>query len=373
MRPVLAILAAALGCTSAVQPDGGTAGGRPLGDGGPTACDHYYAAQFTRCGGPQLPAAEAARQLARFEQVCQNEAALPGSGVTAATLDACADALDLSPCEFPAGPPQACQFHGTLPGGSPCADGIQCQSGRCGGTQSFSPEGPTGPAVCGTCANVTTVGQPCGQADCPAASACILDNPGGSTYSCKATSDGTQGASCDDLTTYCQPGLYCAAQTATCQPVAAVGAACGDGSRPPGDPGGCAAPYGCEELSMTCVSSPDGGPCLSDFDCAPGLGCIPEGPCANPARFGCSASGQCVPITWAQSGQPCSLAVRCLVGSCFSNESLPMVQAPNGGLLWSTCPAVVADDQPCNARSTCDAFAECFQGACILSDAVSCQ
>src|ERR1017187_3028567 len=59
-------------------------------DGGIEACDHYFEVQYLRCGGPVLPMAETARIRGRFHQVCANEMALPGSGISAASLDACA-------------------------------------------------------------------------------------------------------------------------------------------------------------------------------------------------------------------------------------------------------------------------------------------
>ena len=77
-----------------------------LADAGPasSACDHYYAAQYLRCGGPALPACEVARLRARFVAGCLNEIALPGSGMTPAAVEACAQALDASACELPDGP-----------------------------------------------------------------------------------------------------------------------------------------------------------------------------------------------------------------------------------------------------------------------------
>jgi hypothetical protein len=190
-----------------------------LGDAGLAACDHYYAAQYTRCAGPTLPASENARVLGRFEQVCENEAALTGSGVTAATLEACASALDESPCELPEGPPVACNFQGTLAGGSACTDRIQCQSGECSGTVSYSPEGPTAPFTCGTCEPAAAVGQDCNSSGCPVTAACITADTSAAQpdYACVAVAQGGLGAACDGLSTICRPGFYCAEQTRTCQ------------------------------------------------------------------------------------------------------------------------------------------------------------
>src|SRR5215471_8706647 len=112
-------LAAASGCL------GPTNLSVPPADAGArnAACDHYYAAQYLRCGGPRLPVDEAARIQVRFEE-------------------ACASALDVSPCEFPAGLPQECNFKGSLSGGASCRDGLQCASGLCQGQVEYTPGGP---------------------------------------------------------------------------------------------------------------------------------------------------------------------------------------------------------------------------------------
>jgi hypothetical protein len=70
-------------------------------------CDHYFKARYSRCGGPVLPDGEKERVRLRFQQVCQNQSALPGSGVTRATLEACATAFDSFACDLPIGPPAA--------------------------------------------------------------------------------------------------------------------------------------------------------------------------------------------------------------------------------------------------------------------------
>jgi hypothetical protein len=93
------------------------------------ACDRYYDAELNRCFGPRLPADEDAREKARFEQVCANEVALAGSGVTPAALDACSDALAQSECSGPYGPPRECDIRGTLQAGDACTDNVQCASG----------------------------------------------------------------------------------------------------------------------------------------------------------------------------------------------------------------------------------------------------
>jgi hypothetical protein len=329
-----------------------------------SACDHYYMAKYLSLGGPTLPASENARLLVRFEQVCRHQMTLPGSGVNAASLEACASDLDLSPGGYPA----SCNFYGSLPGDSSCADGIQCPSTHCLGTEiRYDTFGPVVPYTCGTCDPITAaVGQPCNSGRCLAGSECITSDPSAShpTYTCVAITYGGDGATCDDVSARCQPGFSCTAQR--CRQLAAGGAPCGDATA---DGRGCIAPFKCS-ASGACrgSQSQDGGVCSSDSDCAPGLGCIPDGPCCNPPRI-------CAPTTWAGPGEPCSETARCLVGTCDIGNFGHPSQAPDGGLIWSTCPTVIPDGQPCTAAtfySTCDTFAECFEGACILLDSVPC-
>jgi hypothetical protein len=249
----------------------------------------------------------------------------------------------------------------------------------------FTPEGPTGPRTCGTCEAAAAIGEVCGNdnfsAGCHPTGSCLTKDPTATiaTYTCMAITQGDPGAPCDDLAAFCKPGLYCAAQTAKCAQLGAAGALCGDGSRPPGDPGGCLAPLACVGLpgASTCASGGAGAFCLSDYDCNSGLGCEPAGPCASngqPARFGCSQSGQCVSTTWASPGHPCSDTVRCLVGTCdFGGGFFPISQNADGGLLSGNCPVVVADGAPCNVGTTCDTFSECFAGKCELLNSVVCK
>jgi hypothetical protein len=364
-----------------------------VSDAGPAGvvCAHYYAAQYSRCGGPVLPASEEARQQARFVQACLNEIALPGSGMTIAAVEACASALDVSACELPDGPPVACNFSGTLPGGAACNEGRQCMSGQCQGTVFLSPEGPLGPTTCGTCASFAEAGQVCAQghftAGCAAGQTCQIgagmETASMPTYTCVPTIEGDAGTACDeDPSRTCAPGLYCAAQTGQCQPLGDAGARCGQGAMPPGNPGGCQAPLSCVgNPGMTSCSLGDGGAfCLEDYDCSPGLGCV-SGPCAP----SCSASGTCQSVTWAWPGQTCdAYRTRCLVGSCSVESGIgpPLVQYPDGGLVTGTCPTISTDGQPCNSQ--CDAFAECFSstgkagasglmGTCTLLDSIVCQ
>jgi hypothetical protein len=309
-----------------------------------------------------LPPAELARIRARFQQVCSNQIALPGSGIDAASLESCAEALEVSACQLPQGPPSACDFRGALPGGAACTDDVQCASGWCAGTELIAPGGPVDPITCGTCMPVVEVGQTCDAAGCPQNAICLnADTTAAeSTASCVEVVEGDVGAPCDDLSVACQPGLSC--HGGSCTPLVGEGAACWSG--------GCAPPVVCGNESSTCGSGTAGADCVTDVECAPGFGCVPVGPCGSTARIGCSASGQCTAIEWAAPGEPCSYEVRCLVGACvFPGMS---GQDTDGSLLVGACPTVVPDGEPCTARSTCDTLAECFEGECSLLDEVAC-
>lgn len=374
---------------------GGTDGGADDAGAGGSACEHYYAAQYSRCSGPVPPGNEVSRVETRFVQVCLSDMDLPGSGMTPASVEACASALDSSPCELPDGPPLKCRFTGSLAGGSACNEGLQCQNGRCGGTAVYSPGGQVGPFTCGTCAPFVAVGQVCAHDNfsggCGDNAICLIgagmETVPDPTYTCVATTQGDVGAACDDLSAICKTGLYCAALTGRCMALGDTGAACGVGAAPPGNPGGCAAPLSCvgpPGLATCSTTGGAGGFCLGDLDCSPGLGCVP-GPCsATIARIGCSASGTCQPVAWASPGQACDgYRTRCLVAEC-SGAGLGNLLIPptDGGVATGTCPMVASDGQSCNAQ--CDTFAECFSpggeagspggvGTCTLLDSVVCR
>jgi hypothetical protein len=348
-------------------------------DGAASLCDAFYSAQYTRCGGPTLPADEAARERSRFDESCSAQMALPGGGMTAAALSACVTALEATACQQPSGLPVQCLFHGTLAGGAACADGIQCLSGTCRGTMSYTTLGPAGPYTCGTCTPVTTLGSVCNDSGCPGGSVCMTkDNTAKQpVYTCNPIVQGDVGAPCDDDDTNCKPGLYCALHTEQCTKLGTMGAACGEG---PNWYGGCQAPLSCVGTTpgsdTTCQSGSTGAFCIHDTDCAAGLGCAP-GPCSQmTARIGCAASGTCQAVTWGAPGDPCDgYRARCRVGTCNFGSFLPVPPA-DGGPLAGTCPGIIADGEPCDRddpSTTCDAFSECFEGKCALVDDFDCK
>jgi hypothetical protein len=378
-------------------PEGDVDGaGPPDAEAAAVACRHYFSAQYELgCGGPGLPASQKLRLETRGVQVCLNQMALPGSGMNADSVEACASALEASACQLNWGLPVACRFVGSLPGGAACNDGMQCKSGLCQGTAFISPGGQIGPTTCGTCTPAVVVGQACGQGNlsgrCGGDATCLIDqgtqNLAQPTYTCVAITEGDVGAACDDLTAICKPGLYCAAKTGKCNVLGDSGAPCGEGPSSQGAPGGCVKPLSCVGLpgNAMCSGGAAGAFCLEDLDCPPGLACIP-GPCSSTlARVGCAASGTCGQVQWASPGEACDgYGTRCLMGSCGLGLGLPkaLVPLPDGGPPMGICPTISADGQQCG--SVCDKFAECFNamgpagmsgvpGTCTLLDSVVCK
>jgi hypothetical protein len=396
----LEVSAASDGAPSAgaVTSDGGSEEGAATPDSMSSsatlaACDHYFSAQYARgCGGPEVPADELARIRARFEQVCQNQYALPGSGITPAALEVCASALEKAPCRSSVGPPVQCMFQGTLAAGAPCNESFQCQGGFCNGTVFSSPDGQLGPTTCGTCSPGVGLGEVCQQgshfvAGCPAGAECTTANMTASvpTSTCVAETFGDVGAACDDGLSFCKAGLYCAGLPGHCEPLATAGAPCGYPD-PGGGQGsdGCAPPLSCVGLLEpgTCSLSEAGIFCVEASDCSPGLVC--KQICDSAA--GCRPYGTCVAVSWAKPGQSCQVSVRCLVGSCSDEESDPAL-SPDGGLVPSVCPQVIPDGQTASSQgayATCDTFAVPFltdskgtspssAAPCLLLDSVVCK
>ena len=325
------------------------------------ACDHYFAAQYLRCGGPRLPADELARIEARFELVCAHEIALPGSGVGAATLEACAAALDLSPRNSSDGPPAPCDFRGALPSGAACTDGLQCASGACNDNVLFSPEGPTGPRTCGTCAVAVATGQVCAHADfsasCSTAAICLTSDTTAAlpTYTCTAIGQGDVDAPCDDLAEQCKPGLFCSAQTGQCARLGAAGAPAAK------EPSRQAIPAAARRRSpaWACRAAPPAAaaPRVRSASATPiatrGLAACRPGRATQRrqgqvARFGCSASGQCAAIHVGEAGSRAptpsvAWSVRAIWGG-FAPARCS--RTTDGGLIVGKCPVVTARRSP---------------------------
>jgi hypothetical protein len=333
-------IASAVGLAAACggKPGGTTGDGGGGVNGGP--CDDFFTAIYGGgCENPAaLPASEIARLRGRYDQACASELGLPGIGVDTSALEACASAIKASGCSVIAELNGPCSFAptGTLASGSACATDAQCLGGDCS-AGSLGLDGGT--EACGMCAPLADLGQPC-TGDCVKGASCV---DMGATETCVAITYGAAGVKCDAQQNQCNSGLVCNLALGACATPGATGTSCLDQSD-------CQAGLACPSVGGpgTCESpAQSGGPCEYDQDCVPPLGCDDD-------------VHQCATITFASAGQACSGSVKCLVGTCPT------------GTTGGTCPAVVADGQPCTDQSTCDTFALCAGGTCRLGYAGVC-
>jgi hypothetical protein len=296
------------------------------------------------CGSAPLPQAVLDEQRSQLVGQCSLLDALPGSSF-AKSAKACADALEGWGCNLEL--PWACQWFapGTLAAGASCAEAGQCESNRCiggaacanwacpGATTQIA--GMATASVCGTCAAVGNVGDPCfsgGYGACAAGASC-----GGASFVCIATPSGAEGSRCDGVTAPCDPGLVCSSTSSTCEPPLTEGESCSSS-------GDCAAGLDC--IATTCAKPRHvGAPCneTGPSDCAPGLVCD-------------LSTGACATLTWAEPGEPCGATAACLRGSC-----------PASGTATGTCPAALQAGQPCGpSNDACDDGLLCVDLVCAV-------
>jgi hypothetical protein len=332
-----ALFAIHAGCGSGSS-GGGTGGTGGTNAGGEASCAAAYDEAIAQCATPGLPAGVPAHQRERFIAACAVQLALPGSGVTAAALQACADAIAAEGAAFCKGQvagPAACDFtRGSLPAGAVCQEGTQCQSAEC----IFSNDAAiqTG---CGECSPTLALGDSCTSAPgaCAAGTVCSTAAPN----TCQPLTTGDVGAACREAA-QCKSGLVCDFVANQCATPGAVGAPCNYA-------GTCATGLICSSMTRTCQTpAPSGAACGTTSDCAPQLGCG-------------QTTQTCGAISWAQAGEACGDRVHCVLGGCPS--------APN-----ATCPAVIPDGQPCGvvANTTCDDQATCSGGVCTIEGAATC-
>jgi hypothetical protein len=273
------------------------------------ACGSLYD-QISKCGGG-LPADELARLKPRYQKYCESEAALPGSGMTAATITQCAQELAGSPnCSAQ---PASCTPLGKLGGGAACNASSQCQSGSCGFSATVGPGGTISLEACGTCDPPA----PCGDAGtCPQDQACVVAVDG--THTCQSVALGDVGAQCS-ASADCKSGLFCKV--------------------PPTN-----------FVSGMCTSAQaDGAACQSGNECTSGF---------------CTADGVCGEPTYVKAGEACGTgSAVCLVGFCpsQSNGVCPTVIADG-----QAC-------DPTDSTKTCDTLSTCTNGTCSPLDANVCK
>jgi hypothetical protein len=126
-------------------------------------CDRLFALAVSgRCGGPPPPEDAVEPMRSRYRVSCLARLGQTGSSWTAASLDACAAAAEVQPCDATERPPACIVIPGALSDGSPCADDAQCASTRCARAFGTPPDGgaATVPS-CGTCAPAGRAGEPC--------------------------------------------------------------------------------------------------------------------------------------------------------------------------------------------------------------------
>ena len=344
----LAVAVFASGCGSGTTGSGmtgsATSGSASQVTASEMACgDWFDATMGAGCRRVALPAAELARERARYVVLCQSWLGLPGQPISVSAFEVCAQAMKASGgCTGGANLAAACSFPatGALSDGASCADSGQCSSGVC--------TLRAGSANCGTCAAATPVGQSCSTTDCVGPLVCAGQPP-----TCQTPRRGAAGAACDTGANGCAPGLTCNRVTNVCSVPSGVGAVCGNAND-------CDATLVCSLTSLTCQPpGTAGAPCAVDADCGGGLGCLPNSKSAM----------QCGTIVgWASSGEPCDTATRCIVGSC----DLPTgASADEQG----TCPDVIPDGQPCSPTQygqTCDVYAVCSGYSCTLGEPQAC-
>jgi hypothetical protein len=313
-------------------------------DNGTTAgpCNRLFDVSYNSCTPTKLPAAEVSRVRSRFDQLCANALGLPGVTLVGDKLNACVDSYQSAGCGGLSATPAACQTPGTRGSGAPCISGLQCQSGNCAMTATFSSDGGSSSSPCGACQAAIPNGQPCGsgQGSCVVGSQCDF---GSTNSTCVVVVAGDVGATCGSTAAICKNGLYCDVTNHKCVTQGGAGAACA------GSSAACTPPLVClGAAAPTCQDRGQAGAsCRTDSECAAQLGC-------DPMR------GQCGAIGWASSGQACGGLVRCLVGTCTGNQ---------------TCSLVIGDGQPCvsgDIAKTCDTFASCMGGTCGLAGSAMC-
>lgn len=343
-RPLVALVAllssVACGGSSSEPPLGPASDASVSGDGGQACADWALARcqRFDSCSGGlyvSIHYGDEATCQASGVETCTIGLAATGTAATAATFEACAEAIPSESCAdfFGDAPVSACAaLAGSLAIGGPCVGSSQCQSTYCAIPQY---------ATCGACAAVPKAGDACAvAADCGARggltcaggacvalaqanASCSADAPCGIGFDCvgaKKTTPGqceatviTAGAPCDPdraTSASCDPTLEltCDPATEACVQNTVVGAA-----------GTCGVVGGSEakcSASGTCViATADAGPGDAGVNAGPApttgtclAAAANESPCDTSAGPACIPPAKCVTTSDASTAGTCQVA-----------------------------------------------------------------
>ncbi len=218
----LCALVACGGSASVHSSDGGAVrgsdGGISDGDAVMVACGRWDDV-FTKLDGCKGFGYESATDRTLFLASCADIVNAPGSGLTVAFLNGCADAANRDPdlCTNWDQLTACARPLGTRPGGAPCGSVFQCASGNCDVGENTQ---------CGACVALGNIGEACDNGGCAAGLECF-------NFVCFQVQTLARGAACSYQMVpgdHCATGLTCivgsGATTGTCEPVPTVGQAC---------------------------------------------------------------------------------------------------------------------------------------------------
>jgi hypothetical protein len=323
--------AADLGEDSAPASRGGHPGGPVVAPG----CAHTvkYCEKMNECMPFYVRVAfgDVATCGERVKMMCTDDAMAPGSGITEASIEACAESLAKATCDDVLGNRLgACSFRGSLPDGSKCGANGQCASGLC----RKDPDRAVPASFCGTCAPRGAAGEPCRK----------------------------------DENEDCQNGLVCAPNL-TCVAPGRAGEKCDSTSKP------CLMNLYCTTAQTCAFRVAVGEPCTSSNDY--------DDPCDRSNGAFCHPGiHECIQIGTARPGERCGLAppgatapVLCAPGGFAAASCIPEAGglAPDGSVLSGVCGAVKQDGEPCETSANCIEPATCVRGICYVPASSTCK
>ena len=258
--------------------------------------------------------------VARVDTGCHTQLGAPGTGSSATSKEACAQAYAAATCaQFSLGNGACSPPAGNIDGGGACSFDAQCKSSFCSQA--------TAGVLCGQCMPASVGGAAC---PCSTGFVCAIDSSG----------------------------------TATCHPLSDVGGPCD--ATPTSTSAQCAESLSCVDGTCELATSDVGGPCDSNADAS-----TPS--CAASLALTCVAS-HCIADDFADAGQPC--------GDLSSGDTIctGASQCHSTGSA-STCVADAPDGDPCSLLGgpSCIPPARCVvpadggvEGTCTQPDPTMC-